>query len=820
MKKLTKILLPILSIGLFGALTLGALYGSTYMMRDGDSANEYLLKEECAKKESDALLSRFTTSDEEFNNGVFTNLKNEFANLQFNQVAREARNITVLNGDTPVFTDATVIETSVSTDPSYNVMRCYSSTSWTSINTDNTVMIGRTISQKLYELTRNTYDVGNQIRLKYGEEIINLTIVGIYEDNLTSGEHNKWRTIGNYFEKAFNECFFVSNTTFAKKFKTNSAIALFSSSSSCNGARLSLLNKYVKKYHWNFTMDLVDSDNNINLNQKVEAINAYFDSKKRNVLIYGISAALVIFGILDLVLLHKSFSHIPVERFGMRFTDPTKIRTRFMQWLRKLFVIICILFPAICSLSGIFVLRRKIRVLQTYVKVPLCNNISISIAFILTVLACLAIFISKRKAVMKYIVDKDNISFGDASSKRDLTVPVEYDESGNKKKLAVFITLNTGNKNNANTLRDIQIGNMFKKQGYQIIYVNFGTTKYKTFVQEDYGTVVSLKKYPHPTVIGKVLNHVDLSTTVSEFVTYNIKNADAILVSPCINEKAVNYLYKHFKKQNTKFYLAMTERYSQEEFAKMTIMNKINIRNNHYFADEFANKDFKVICISKYLEGLYKEREMEAIRIPFVFDKGFYPDQPKSEHYTLNFMYSGIPLKKDALALSLEGFGLLSDEQLQCLRIHLVGVNEDWVKANVSEETFMKITNSLICYGIQSHDFVIEKFKEMDFTFLMRDPELIFTKAGFPTKVSESLHNKTPVVCNITSDLGDYLDDGVNSLIVKDYTAETFKNAIQSALKLNKNRLINMSEQAYKTAQEKLSLEAFENEFVDFVTKE
>lgn len=818
MKKLTKILLTILTLGIFGGITLGSLYGSTYIMRDGSSAYKYLVDEECSKRESDALISRIETSASEFTPEL-DNLKIEFANLQFNQVAREARNVEINDSGAVVFNNATIIETSVSNDPSYNVMRCYSSTSWTAINTDNTVMIGRTVSQKLYELTRRTYEVGNFLTVTYKGTTVDLQIVGIYEDNLTSGEHNKWRTIGNYFEKAFNECLFVSQNTF-KQFKTNSAIALFTASSQENGNRLTMLTKYAKKNNWSITMDVVDATSNTLMNQKIAAINAYFDSKKRMILNAVIIFGLIALTITDFVLAYKISNSIPIENIGNGLLSKKPYLESFINSIKRVFLLLYVFIPVLVSLAEILVFRRKVRILQEYVRVPLSNPIAISTIFIFALFVSTALFASKFKEFIRLFNEKDKINFGDKDSKRDLHIEQEFNDDGTPKKRVVFVSLNNGNKNSATTLRDIQLGSVFKKMNYQVIYVNFGDTPFKQFVKTDYGTVVSLKKYPRPNIIGKVLNHIDLSNTVSEFVCYQIKTADVVIVSPCISEKGINHIYKTLSKHNSKFILAVTERYSIEEFGKATLMTKENIKFNNYCVDEFNNKEFSVICISKFLQNIYEERGFKTIRIPFIFEKSFYPLQEENEHFTTNFMYSGIPFKKDSLALSLEGFALLPEERLPEIRIHLVGVTEEWVKANIKPESFAKIENSLICYGVQSHEFVVEKFKEIDFTFLMRDPALDFTKAGFPTKVSESLHNATPVISNITSDLGDYLENGVNSFVVDDYSPEAFEKAIENAIKLNKKKLQTMKERAYKTAQEKLSLEAFEEEFVKFVNED
>ena len=63
----------------------------------------------------------------------------------------------------------------------------------------------------------------------------------------------------------------------------------------------------------------------------------------------------------------------------------------------------------------------------------------------------------------------------------------------------------------------------------------------------------------------------------------------------------------------------------------------------------------------------------------------------------------------------------------------------------------------------------------VQFDVLLRYSDLRYTKAGFPTKVVESLASATPVITNITSDLEMYLKDGENSVISEGYTAKKWR---------------------------------------------
>jgi glycosyltransferase involved in cell wall biosynthesis len=91
---------------------------------------------------------------------------------------------------------------------------------------------------------------------------------------------------------------------------------------------------------------------------------------------------------------------------------------------------------------------------------------------------------------------------------------------------------------------------------------------------------------------------------------------------------------------------------------------------------------------------------------------------------------------------------------------------------------------------------VLDNLKKSDFTVLLRSETARNTKAGFPTKVIESISTGTPVIMNYTSDLVSFFHDGKECIQVKGYTAKAFCDALRQALSLSKEERIQMSENA------------------------
>lgn len=75
------------------------------------------------------------------------------------------------------------------------------------------------------------------------------------------------------------------------------------------------------------------------------------------------------------------------------------------------------------------------------------------------------------------------------------------------------------------------------------------------------------------------------------------------------------------------------------------------------------------------------------------------------------------------------------------------------------------------------------------------------TNAGFPTKFVESLSLGTPVIATPTSDLAQYLINGVNGWVVETESGEEIEQTLRKSLELTSNQLLEFRERSLATAQ-------------------
>ena len=76
-----------------------------------------------------------------------------------------------------------------------------------------------------------------------------------------------------------------------------------------------------------------------------------------------------------------------------------------------------------------------------------------------------------------------------------------------------------------------------------------------------------------------------------------------------------------------------------------------------------------------------------------------------------------------------------------------------------------------------------------------------YVQNGFPSKISEALSNATQVLCNILSDLADYLKEEYNTVICDEHSPVSINEALKRALELTSAEKHQTSFNAIETAK-------------------
>lgn len=231
-----------------------------------------------------------------------------------------------------------------------------------------------------------------------------------------------------------------------------------------------------------------------------------------------------------------------------------------------------------------------------------------------------------------------------------------------------------------------------------------------------------------------------------------------------------------------------------------------------------------IIAISSYLEKYYRNiSNIPVVRIPPLLDL-LNNELPKKLNRLssdrLSLVFAGNAGKKDLITNAIRGLAMLGEQAKRC-EIVMIGPSSGELrkKLGADADLLTKLSGSLLFTGRLPHQETLSNVAQADFSILLR-PDARFANAGFPTKLVESLGMCTPLICNLTSDIGMYVHDGEEGIVVKDCSPEAFAESVRRALALTADERIAMRSRARKCAEDNFDYRNWVkpiSEFMDMV---
>ncbi|TAL17294.1 glycosyltransferase [bacterium] len=244
-------------------------------------------------------------------------------------------------------------------------------------------------------------------------------------------------------------------------------------------------------------------------------------------------------------------------------------------------------------------------------------------------------------------------------------------------------------------------------------------------------------------------------------------------------------------------------------------LNPFYLSAKFAFRFQYARCD-GVIAISSFLEDYYSGRGCKVIRVPPTLNvEGLAQRVPRKRgaNEPLTLVYAGSPGKKDLVGNVIKGL-LLADPEGRRTRLLAVGPAREQILRLLGESG--ELPPNVVALGRLPQPEVAKILEKADFSVLLR-PREKYAEAGFPTKFVESLAAGVPVIANITSDLGDYLHDGVEGLVCRDHSPEGFAEALSRAMALSARELDEMSAAARKRAEDSFDFRNFAKPLAAFL---
>ncbi|MBK6415658.1 glycosyltransferase [Thermomonas sp.] len=188
-----------------------------------------------------------------------------------------------------------------------------------------------------------------------------------------------------------------------------------------------------------------------------------------------------------------------------------------------------------------------------------------------------------------------------------------------------------------------------------------------------------------------------------------------------------------------------------------------------------------MIAISRYLADYYRGRGLPVAIVPPTTSAIAAGDwQPDA---TLRLCYAGSPgSHKDDLGTVLQAVARLADEGA-AVRLDVAGPEPAHVAALLGLDACAGIP-WLHAHGMLPQAAVGQLVGKADFTVLVREDRRQ-SNAGFPTKFVESFAAGTPVIANLTSDLGQHLRDGETGLACASNDVDSLAATLRRALALD-----------------------------------
>ena len=226
----------------------------------------------------------------------------------------------------------------------------------------------------------------------------------------------------------------------------------------------------------------------------------------------------------------------------------------------------------------------------------------------------------------------------------------------------------------------------------------------------------------------------------------------------------------------------------------------------------------RIIVISRYLENYYMRCDKMVYRLPPLLDTHdplWMPRNIERNDSVLKLIFSG-STSRDRQDIILGGLLRAKSEGLRVV-MEYVGSTRKQMESMLSNQHLLDaLGSSVVFHGLIPFEEVPDLLAQADYAVLLRD-DARWSRACFPSKIPEFLSLGIPIICNLTSDLGEYICDGREAFVVNELTVDAFTEVIHRAFFVKGDIRMQMSVLARKKAEECFDIHCFAKPLNNFI---
>lgn len=283
-------------------------------------------------------------------------------------------------------------------------------------------------------------------------------------------------------------------------------------------------------------------------------------------------------------------------------------------------------------------------------------------------------------------------------------------------------------------------------------------------------------------------------TSIKQYNKYLDKQPD-IIIAYNFPSMSLDKLYRYCVNNNIKLIADCTEWY---EATGNVVFRLVKSLDTWYRMKKVHPKLDGLIAISDYLYDFYEPKMGNVVNIPPLVDLEMNKWKFIKETYLVDddkirIIYAGSPGKgnKDRLDLIFEALSQIKKGNNINFIFNVIGITKEQYLNIFDAPIPDNLINNVCFKGRLSHNNTINEVKNSHFYLFVRENNLT-NRAGFPTKFSESISCGTPVITNSSSNIKQYVVDGINGFIIDNFSLEELNQLLNKILTLPKSQIILM----------------------------